>query len=125
MRSARPRTAAALTVQAVSASAGPRCSCVAASEQTTGRLSQKELPGLKSVASAIAAPASTSARADGVGSGRLQMVDRAGAELDRQLDGPLLGELVAVQAEDESRVAACLEVAPCLRGVERAPLENA
>ena len=38
-----------------------------ASEQTSGRLSQNALPGLKSVASAIAAPASASARAGGIG----------------------------------------------------------
>ena len=50
-----------------SASSGASDSCVAASEQTSGRLSQNALPGLKSVASATAAPASTSARAGGIG----------------------------------------------------------
>ena len=52
MRADRRSTCAALTVQAASASAGESFSCVAASEQTRGRLSQKALPGLKSVASA-------------------------------------------------------------------------
>ena len=54
-------------MQAVSASAGESFSCVAASEQQSGRLSQKALPGLKSVASATAAPASTRARPGGIG----------------------------------------------------------
>ena len=69
-RSPAPSTWAALTVTAASASAGERCSCVQASEQTSGRLVVNELPGLKSVASAIAAPASTSARAGGIGRSR-------------------------------------------------------
>src|SRR4029079_8766058 len=66
LRSARSSTCAAFTVHAESASSGASSSCVAASEQTSGRLSQKALPGLKSVASAIAAPASTSARPRGI-----------------------------------------------------------
>ena len=103
-----------------------------ASEQTSGRLSQNALPGLKSVASAIAAPASTSARAGGIGrsrksalagsstavtslaasartpsgAGRLEVVDRARPELDRELHRAELGELVAVEAKREPRVAA-------------------
>ena len=56
-----------MTVHAASASPGERRSWVAASAQTSGRLSQNELPGLKSVASATAAPASTRARAGGIG----------------------------------------------------------
>ena len=67
LRSARASTCAAFTVHAESASSGASPICVAASEQTSGRLSQKALPGLKSVASATAAPASTSARAGGIG----------------------------------------------------------
>ena len=106
-------------------------SCVQASEQTSGRLSQNALPGLKSVASATAAPASTSARAggigrprksalagsrtpvtslaasvrDAVGAGRLEVVDRPRAELDGERDRARLGELVAVEAEREAGVA--------------------
>ena len=52
------------------------------------------------------------------------MVDRARAELDRERDRALLGELVAVQAQREAGVAARLEVAARLRGVERAALEE-
>ena len=137
-------------MQAASASAGASFSCVAASEQQSGRLSQNALPGLKSVASATAAPASTSARAGGigrprksalagsstpttslagerahaVGAGRLEVVDRPCAELDRERDRALLGELVAVQAQREPGVAARLEVAARLRRVERAALEE-
>ena len=58
---------AAFTVHAHRASSGAIRSCVAASEQTSGRLSQNALPGLKSVARATAAPASISARAGGIG----------------------------------------------------------
>ena len=67
IRSARSSTWAALTVAATSASSGASLICVHASESTSGRLSQKALPGLKSVASATSAPASTSARAGGIG----------------------------------------------------------
>ena len=123
---------------------------MAASEQTSGRLSQKALPGLKSVASATAAPASTSVRAgrhrpseeerarreqhagdvargeccDAVVAGRLQVVDRARAELDRERDRSLLGELVAVEPEREAGVAAGGQIAARLCGVEGAALEE-
>ncbi len=121
-----------------------------ASEQTNGRLVVKELPGLKSVASAIAAPASTSARAGGIGrsrksalagsstpttplaasaatprlSGRLEVIDRASAQLDRQRDRTGLRELVAVQAQGEPGGGARFEEAPCLGHVERASFEE-
>ena len=121
-----------------------------ASERTSGRLSQNALPGLKSVASAISAPASASARAGGIGrprksalagrstpttsldgergdagrARRLEMVDRARTELDRERDRARLGELVAVQSQRKARRAAGLEVAARLVGVERAPLEE-
>ncbi len=147
---ASPRTCAAFTVIAASASSGARWSCVQASEQTSGRLVVNALPGLKSVASAIAAPASTSARAGGIGrsrnsalagsstpvtslaaSGRdavrarrLEVVDASRAELDGERDRAALRELVAVQAQREPRVAARGQVAACLRGVERATLEE-
>ena len=52
------------------------------------------------------------------------MVDRSRAELDRERDRPLLGELVAVQAEREPGVTARLEVAARLRSVEGAALEE-
>ena len=147
---ARPSTWAAFTVQAASASAGLSFSWVAASEQTSGRLSQKALPGLKSVASAIAAPASTSARAgrhrpreeecargqqhtrdvarrqrgDAFRAGRLEMVDRTRAELDRKRDRTRLRELVAVEPQRQAVRVARLEIAASLRRVERAPLEE-
>ena len=137
-------------MQAARASSGERWSCVQASEQTIGRLSQNELPGLKSVASAIAAPASASARAGGIGRSRksaltgsstadhlacrerpnaswprrLEVVDRARAELDRQRHRASLGELVGVQAQREARVAAGLEVTPGLRRLEGAFLDE-
>src|SRR4029078_1349471 len=57
-RSWKPRTCAALTVDAARPSSGAGPSWVHARVQTTGRLSQNALPGLKSVASAITAPAS-------------------------------------------------------------------
>ena len=146
----RPRTCAALTVQAASASAGLSPSCVQASVQTTGRLSQYALPGLKSVASATAAPASTSARAGGIGrprksaatgsstpttslaaraatpcrARRLEVVDRAGAELDREWHGAELGELIAVQSQRQPGGATGLQVAPRLVDVERAALDE-
>ena len=98
------------------------------------------LPGLKSVASAIAAPASASARAGrhrpveeerargeqdahdlarrqaphAVVARRLEMIDRARAELDRERDRPALGELIAVQPQCEPGVAARCEIAPRL-----------
>ena len=125
MRSARRSTWAALTVTAPSASDGESPSCVHASEHTSGSDSQNALPGLKSVASAIAPPAPTSSlraghrspenqrghrkdHADRVArrelpeaffARRLEVVDRAGAELDRERDRPLLGELVTVHAK--------------------------
>ncbi len=100
-----------------------------------------ELPGLKSVASAIAAPASTRCRAGGIGRsrksalagsrtpttsldasaaiavrpGRLEVVDRAGAELDRKRDRAALGELIAVEPQREAGRAARLEVAAGLQ----------
>ena len=52
------------------------------------------------------------------------MVDRPCAELDRERDRAGLGELVAVQAQDETGGAAGLEVAPRLGGVEGAALEE-
>ena len=105
-------TWAALTVTAVEPRAGASWSWVQASEQTSGRLVVKELPGLKSVASAIAAPAATRSRAGGlraveeeragrqqhaddvarrelgdpVRARRLEMVDGARAELDGERD---------------------------------------
>ena len=63
-------------------------------------------------------------RRDPLGPGRLEVVDRARAELDREGDRPRLRELVAVQAEGEAGLAAGLEVAARLPGVERAPLEE-
>ena len=141
LRSARASTCAALTVQAESASPGERRSCVHASEQTSGRLSQNALPGLKSVASATAAPASTSARArhrpaeeeracgqqdaDDVARASaprrlargLEVVDRARAELDRERDRAGLRELVAMQRSARPRRGSA-EVAARLVGVE-------
>ncbi len=52
------------------------------------------------------------------------MVDRAGAELDRERDRPLLGELVAVQAKCETRVSARFQVAPRLLRREGAALDE-
>ena len=150
MRSARPRTCAAFTVHAASASAGERPSWVHASEQTSGRLSQNALPGLKSVASATAAPASTSARPGGIGRPRKSALagsstpttslaasartpsspvasrwstERAPSSTASGI-APLSRELVAVEAQREPGVAARLEVAARLRRVERAALEE-
>ena len=52
------------------------------------------------------------------------MVDGACPELDRERDGALLAELVAVEAKREPGVSARLEVAARLRRVERAALEE-
>jgi hypothetical protein len=105
---------------------------------------------LKSVASATAAPASTSARAGGIGrpstsaatgrstpttslsasardavvAGRLEVVDGARAEVDRERDRALLGELVAVQPQREACASARLEVPARLVAIERAALEK-
>ena len=56
--------------------------------------------------------------------GRLEMIDGPGAELDRQRDRTLLGELIAVQAKSEPRGTASLEVAASLVDVERPLLEK-
>jgi len=66
-RSARPRTWAALTVQAASAATGPSPIWVHASVIATGNRSQYALPGLKSVASATIAPASSRSCPGGMG----------------------------------------------------------
>ena len=55
---------------------------------------------------------------------RLEVVDGAGAELDRETDRAELGELVAVQPELEAGRAARLEVATGLLEVEGAALEE-
>ena len=52
------------------------------------------------------------------------MVDRAGAELERQRDGAGLRELIAVEAQGETGVAARRQIPPRLGRVERAPLEE-
>ena len=52
------------------------------------------------------------------------MIDGPGAELDRQRDRTLLGELIAVQAKSEPRGTASLEVAASLVDVERPLLEK-
>src|SRR5206468_2342039 len=55
---------------------------------------------------------------------RLEVVDGACAELDRERDRTLLRELVAVEAQCEPGVLARPQVAPGLRRVERAALEE-
>ena len=55
---------------------------------------------------------------------RLEVVDGARAELDRERDRAGLRELVAVEAQREAGVAARLEVAARLRRVEGAALEE-
>ena len=52
------------------------------------------------------------------------MVDRAGAELDRERNRTALRELVAVQPQRQSAAATRLEVAPRLLGVEGAALQE-
>jgi hypothetical protein len=52
------------------------------------------------------------------------VVDRPHAELDRERDGALLGELVGVQTERETRIGAGTQIAPRLPGVERAALDE-
>ncbi len=52
------------------------------------------------------------------------MIDRAGAELDREGNGTRLGELVAVQAKLQTGLAAGPEIAPRFVDVERAALEK-
>ena len=97
MRSARRSTWAALTVQAPSASAGESRSCVQAMEQTSGRLSQKELPGLKSVARATAAPASRRLLAGGMGRPRKSAL--AGRRTDTTSEAAWIVESVDVFLE--------------------------
>ena len=53
-----------------------------------------------------------------------EVVDRSGAELDRQRNCTLLRELVAVQAQRQPGFGASGEIAPRLVGVERATLEE-
>ena len=55
---------------------------------------------------------------------RFEMVDRSRAELDRERNRTLLRELVAVQAQRQTRFGASGEIAPRLVGVERATLEE-
>src|SRR5207248_10195230 len=62
--------------------------------------------------------------ADSLVPGRLQMVDGARRELDRERDGAGLRELVAVEPEREAGVAAGGQVPARLLGVERVPLEE-
>src|SRR5947209_15764169 len=52
------------------------------------------------------------------------MVDRPGAELDRQRDCPLLGELITVHPKRQARRTASLEVTASLVDVERPLLEE-
>ena len=52
------------------------------------------------------------------------MVDRARADLDRERDGSLLRELVAVQPEREAGRGASFEVAPGLLEVECSAFEE-
>ena len=106
--------------------------CVAASEQTSGRLSQNALPGVEvrrerdrgarvderaagrhrpvqeeRARRAGARRRRRSRRArDAVRPGRLEVVDRPRAELDRERDRARLRELVAVESEREPGVAA-------------------
>ena len=136
-------------MQAASASSGASPSCVAASEHTSGRLSQNALPGLKSVASATAAPRRR-ARAPAASADRerarsratarrrrrsprarrprrarrLQVVDGARAELDRERDRARLRELVAVEPQRQTRARGSRQVAPGLVGVERSAFEE-
>src|SRR5205085_3356080 len=63
-------------------------------------------------------------RAHAVLAGRLEVVDRARAEVDGELDGSLLGELIAVQAERQAGSAARLEIPARLHDVERAALDE-
>ena len=55
---------------------------------------------------------------------RLEVVDGARAQLDCERDRALFGELVAVQAERETGVAACFEEPARLSHVERPALEE-
>ena len=59
---------------------------------------------------------------DALGPGRLEMVERARPELDREIERTDLGELVAVQAQREAVLARRLEIAPRLLDVERTAL---
>ena len=63
-------------------------------------------------------------RADAGGARRLEVVDRARAELERERDRAALRELVAVQPQRKACVAARLEIAARLGGVERAAFEE-
>ena len=54
----------------------------------------------------------------------LEMVDRPRAELDRQRDRPLLGELIAVHPKCETGGPAGFEVTASLVDVERSLLEE-
>ena len=56
--------------------------------------------------------------------GRLEVVDGAGAQLDRERDGAALGELVAVEPQGETGVAAGGEITPCLCRIEGTSLEE-
>ena len=149
-RSARPRTCAALTVQAASASAGDSFSCVAASEQherqaLAERAARVEVGGERDGGAGVdegaprrhrpaeeerarreqdADDVARRERPHAVRSRRLEVVDRPRAELDRERDRTLLGELVAVEPQREAGVAARLEVAARLGRVERAALEE-
>ncbi len=58
------------------------------------------------------------------GAGRLEMVDRPRRQLDRERDRSAFGELVAVEAQGQARIAAGGEVAARLGRVEGAPLEE-
>ncbi len=63
-------------------------------------------------------------RDDSCRSGRLEVIHRARAELDRERDRTRLGELVAVQAEREAGIGAGAQVPARLLGVERSALEE-
>jgi hypothetical protein len=63
-------------------------------------------------------------RGDSIRTCRLEVVDRARAELDRERDRPRFGELIAVQAQREAVRARGLEVPASLVGVEGAALEE-
>src|SRR4029077_10605375 len=63
-------------------------------------------------------------RLDPLRAGRLEMVDGAGAELHRERDCTGLGELISVEPERKAGVAAGLEIAPRLCGVECSALEE-
>ena len=135
---------------APSASAGESPSCVHASEHTSGsdlaeRTARIEVGGERDRAAGIDELSGARHRtpqhershrekhADDVArrelldpfvARRLEVVDGASAELDRERDRALLGELVTVQAKLETGSAACVEIAPCLLGGEGPALEK-